>query len=207
MAQYRKSLRDDSDDDMDDDADNDLDSRRLSLKITDLPVAQYCDRWTCCSCFKATSSSYANLLEDEYGSTPSDKQKKAQETMLAEQALDATVKKIVGNLSWVNATMLAVAMKNTLNIEFSNTDADHSAANNAWIYFFVIFGASIVLALSFRLVEDLDEMQRELELKTTEKLNDLKPKEPLCVSLYPRTATMTVIHRHFIIFVIPKKGK
>ena len=174
MAELQKTLRDPSPSDMENsEADDETGrSRRLSLQVSDLPVARYWHRWTCCIRSKSKSTSYANLLEDEDGNTSEDKQKKAQETMVAERCLDATVDKIVGNLSWVNATMLAIAMKNSLNIQFSYTDEYHAAANNAWIYFFVIFGASLLLIWSFRLVEDLDEIERELELKTTEKLYD-----------------------------------
>merc|ERR1712228_331356 len=95
----------------------------------------------------------------------SQKNLKAQQTLMAEQCLDATVNKIINNLSWVNATLLAAAMYNTLRLDFSNIGAQYAKANNAWIYFFVIFTIGIILAVVPRIFEDLDEMKRELALQ------------------------------------------
>ena len=177
-----KGLRSDDDGDNDDNNAEEDRTRRLSLQITDLPVTHYFARnWDCFGCCKK-SESYRPMLDDEESSSlktgrsssrsPSKKSKKdtkAQETLMAEQCLDATVNKIVNNLSWVNATLLAVAMKNTLHISFPNADSDHEAANNAWIYFFVIFIIGIILAVAPRAFEDLDEMKRELDLKSIQK--------------------------------------
>merc|ERR1712154_111124 len=88
---------------------------------------------------------------------------------MSEQVSDATVNKIVNNLSWVNATLLAAAMTNTINTDFSNVGPLYDDANNAWIFFFVIFGIGIILAGIPRIFEDLDEMKRELELQNAEK--------------------------------------
>lgn len=176
-------------DQADDDPSSEPRTRRLSLQVTDLPVTQYfTERWNCCGCCKK-SQGYAQmddeLLDEDKSLTTgksmsrsrsssksprkSKRDKQAQEKLMAEQCLDATVNKIVNNLSWVNATLLAVAMKNTLEVDFSHVGSDYAAANNAWIYFFVIFIIGIIIAVGFRVFEDINEMKRELELKTEEK--------------------------------------
>jgi len=140
-------------------------SRRLSRNLKDLPVTHYWKRWCDCCSKKA---SYDQLEDDEEDHSKSQKNKKAQETLMAEQCLDATVNKIINNLSWVNATLLAAAMYNTLVLDFPNIGDDYAKANNAWIYFFVIFSIGIILAVIPRVFEDLEEMKRELALQGVE---------------------------------------
>ena len=199
MSKYGQ-LNTDIDQADDEDPSSNSRTRRLSLQVTDLPVTQYfTERWNCCGCCKK-SQGYAQMDEDilleedkslttgrsmsrSKSSSKSPRKSKrdqaAQEKLMAEQCLDATVNKIVNNLSWVNATLLAVAMKNTLEIDFSGVGDDYAAANNAWIYFFVIFIIGIIIAVGFRVFEDINEMKRELELKTEEKYVQIKMRKDI----------------------------
>ena len=182
MSKFQPLKSDDNDEEHDDIAEESH-RRRLSLQVQDLPVAHYFARWDCFGCCKKNDSYLPFINEEDEeealktgrSSTKSPsrsaKDAKVQQTLMAEQCLDSTVKKIISNLSWVNATLLAVAMKNTLWIDFNNVGTDYESANNAWIYFFVIFIIGIVLAVVPRAFEDLDEMKRELDLKSTQKYN------------------------------------
>eukprot|EP01083_Nonionella_stella_P064245 167281_1 len=156
----------------------------LSLELSELPVTQYFDRWGCCDCCKKKEDEAPSDTEEEKGqysrvsshddddeedeNTAKQHNQEAQKVLISEQCLDQTVKKIVNNLSWVNATLLAVAMKNTLSLEFPDVSDEKAAANNAWIYFIVIFVIGIILAVTPRAFEDLTEMKRELELQEAE---------------------------------------
>eukprot|EP01084_Bolivina_argentea_P113989 203052_1 len=171
---------------LDEDAKDDPNhQRRLSLQPQDLPIFTFWQRkcGDCCNCCKKKEESnnarmISNvettlLLSDQQQISHSEtahRNETAKEKLVAEQCLDKTVNKIVNNLSWVNATLLAVAMKNTCEIDFPNAPSDkHAHANNAWIYFFIIFTLGIILAVIPRAFEDLDEMKRELELQSNEK--------------------------------------
>ena len=96
------------------------------------------------------------------------------EALIYEECLDVTTTKLVENSSWVNASILGMAIQSTIWIEFDEKSDGAISCINAWIYFTVIFLLCIISLLLPKCWENTDSLRRDLETKMERKQLNLR---------------------------------
>ncbi len=125
-------------------------------------------RWRhvrCCALFRSRKIA-KSLLSDANRNCAQSTKRKAEEALVIEQCLDASVSTLVERSSWVNATILALTLKTTFWIDFPSKSSEVTRCQNAWIYLLIIF-LLCIMALVFPLCccEPTEALRAELERK------------------------------------------
>ena len=87
------------------------------------------------------------------------------------QRLEATSKRVLSNVSFINGSVLLLALHSTLNF-----DSDNTEFVNLWIAFSIVWFASLLFAVLPRCFESEQEIKRELHLVRGEEPDALHEK-------------------------------